>query len=111
MSDSCSSTPVSPHRFGALARPREHRRGHVDADDAPLGTDHLRGDEQVRPGAAAEVEDRPAGLDAAERERVRDAGEALDGRVGHLRQLGLRVVEVLGPGSPGREDEVLLGVG
>jgi hypothetical protein len=109
MSDSCSSTFAKPHRSGAVAGACQHRRGHVEADDATGATDHLRGDEHVRPGAAAEVEDGPPRLDAAERERVCDAREALDGRVGHVRQLGLRVGEILGPGSAGRKDEVFLG--
>ena len=55
----------------------------------------------------AEIEHRRARLDPSQRMRVRDAREAVDARVGHVRQLRLRIVEILCPAAPGREDEVL----
>jgi hypothetical protein len=48
-------------------------------------------------------------LQAPEREGVRDAGERLDGSARDAREL-LGVAEVLRPGPPGREDEVLPGL-
>ncbi len=45
----------------------EHLVGHVDADDAPPWPDDLGGDEADLAGAAAEVEDRLAGLEVAAR--------------------------------------------
>jgi hypothetical protein len=99
------------HGVGARACALQHRRCHVDADDTPGGSGHLRGDQQVRAGAAAEVQNHRPGLDAAERPVIGDAGEALHGGVGHVRELWLGVAEVLRPGAPGGEDELLLLVG
>ena len=42
---------------------------------------------------------------------VGDTGEALDGRVGDARELGLGVAELLRPRAPGGKDEVLVLVG
>ena len=56
----------------------------------PDGAGHLGGDQQVGAGAAAEVEDDLARLDAAERPVVGDAGEALDGRVRDARRARAR---------------------
>jgi hypothetical protein len=102
----CSSTLARPVASGAGAGAFEHRGSHVDTDDAAVGARHLRGDEQVGAGAAAEIEDDRSRFDASERPRVGDAREALDGRVGNVGELGSRVVEFFGPGAAGREDEV-----
>ena len=90
------------------ARLRQHRRRHIDARHVPLFADHLRGDERVGAGAASEIEHALAGSEPAERERVCDAGERLDRAVGNVRELR-RILEVLRPAAPGREDEVLAG--
>ena len=76
-----------------------------------LRPDHLRGDEQVGAGAAAEVEHNLAWLDAPELPVVRDTGEALDTRLGHAGELRFGIAELLGPGAPGGEDEVLVRAG
>ena len=77
----------------------------------PGGSGHLRGDEQVGPGTAAEVEHDGAGVDAAEDPGVGDAGEAVHGLIGNSRQLLLRVLQLLRPGAAGGEDEVVAWVG
>ncbi len=77
------SRSISPRRkstfvafsVSAFARAlRDHRRGHVDADDAPGWADLLRREEAVEPAAAAEVEDGlagPQGGDGPEGSRTR----------------------------------------
>jgi hypothetical protein len=50
---------------------------HIDADHAAGGADFLGGDEQVDPGSGAEVQNRVAFLDLAERQRVATA-EGID---------------------------------
>src|SRR5207244_2914206 len=72
-----------------------------------FGSDHLGGDERVRARAAAEVEHPRAGLEASEREGVCDAGERLDRRLGHSGKF-LWIAEVDRPGTPRREDPVLM---
>jgi hypothetical protein len=82
MSESSSSTLARPIA-SALSRARASIVVVMSTPMArPAGADHLRGSQQVRPGGAAEVYDRHAGVDVAQRERVGDAGEALDGLVG-----------------------------
>ena len=76
-----------------------------------LGTDHLGRDQQVGARATAEVENGRSLVDATEHVRVRDPGEALHGRLGDVRELGLWIAEVFGPRTPGGEDEVLRGLG
>jgi hypothetical protein len=93
-------------RLGAL----EHRRRHVDGDGVSGRAGHLRGDEQVGPRAATEVEHRLTGLDAAEQPVVGHSGEALDGRVRNARQLRLGVAELLRPGATRGEDELAFAV-
>src|SRR5207248_6402412 len=56
------------HLAGTGLGPLEHRGGHVDADRAPRGADHLGGDQQVGARTAAEVEHDLALVDRAERE-------------------------------------------
>src|SRR5207253_9050210 len=92
---------------GSRPRLREHLRRHVDADDAARVADHLRRDERVGAGAAAEVEHTLTGSKPPDRERIGDPGERLRGRLGNVREL-LRIAEVLSPGTAGREDEVAL---
>ena len=88
---------------------RQHLRRHVDAGDVALLTDHLRGNERVGPRPAAEIEHALAACEPAERERIRNARERLDGVLRNVRELG-RIVEILGPGATGRKDEVLVGL-
>ena len=47
---------VEAHFGRALPRSLHHRGSHVDPDRATAGADHLRGDQQVGPRPAAEVE-------------------------------------------------------
>ena len=61
---------------------RDHLVGHVDADDAALGADQARGQQQVDAGAGAQVEDDVAGPQARHRERVAAAERVDDGVVG-----------------------------
>jgi hypothetical protein len=79
------------HLGRARASALEHRRRHVDTDRAAARAGHLRRDQQVGARSAAEVEDHVPGLDPPERPVIGDAGEALDRRVGHARQLRLWV--------------------
>ena len=88
---------------------REHLRRHVDAGDVALLTDHLRGNERVSPRPVAEIEHALARCEPAERERIRNARERLDGALRNVRELG-RIVEILGPGATDRKDEVLVGL-
>ena len=97
------------HLRGRRPGLRQHLRRHVDPGHAPSGADHLRGDERVGAGAAAEVEHALARRKGSVLPGVRHAGERLDGGVGYGGQLG-RIAQVLGPGPAGREDEVLLGL-
>jgi hypothetical protein len=68
--------------LGGLLRFADHLVGHVDADDASAGPDLGGGDEGVQPGAAADVDDPLAGLEAAKRKGVAHAGEGFNCPVG-----------------------------
>ena len=102
---------VDAHLVGARTRAVEHACGHVDADDPPGRPGHLGGDEQVRAGAASEVEHDLSGRDTPEHPMVGHAGEAVDGGVGHAPELGFGVAELMGPRAPGGDDELLLLIG
>src|SRR5439155_1838401 len=80
-----------------------------DAGDAACRSDHLCRDERVRAGAAAEVEHALAGGEPSELPGICDSGERLDRGLRHVRELR-RIVEVLRPGAPRREDEVSVGL-
>ncbi len=81
--------PLGDHRRRAPGH-RQHLGGHVDADHPALGADHLGGDEADLAGAAAQVEDRLAGLEVAA--GVAAAVVALEHLVGdHLEVAGVVV--------------------
>ena len=91
------------------ARLGEHLGGHVDTDDGAGRGDGVRGDERVEAGARTDVDDPFAGFECADRERVADAGERLDGHVGErVDDFGV-VAEFGGEATAGVE--VVLGVG
>jgi hypothetical protein len=82
--------------------------GHVDADDAPGRPRLARCEETVHAGAAAEVDDRLAGLDRSEVEVVADAGEGIDRRSWYRVELGDGVAESDRELTAGLEMELLV---
>ena len=108
---STGSSSMMPLRTSTLVKPaaatlacgaRDHLVGHVDADDAALGADEARGQQQVDAGAGAEVEDDVAGAQAGERDRVAAAERVDDGVVGQGGQLVGRVAGELDDGALAR---------
>ena len=80
-------------RLRPRTRPLEHCRCHVDADHAPGRADLARRQQAVEARPAAEVDDRRARGQVAQRERVAGPGEGVDRRRRQPVHVGLRVAQ------------------
>ena len=81
------------HRGRRCAGACQHLVSHIDADDAPRGTDLFGGDEAVETTARAEIDNPLAGIQCPLRERIPDTRKGFDGTLRHLSDNGLVVAQ------------------
>jgi hypothetical protein len=87
----------------------DHLGRHVNAGHVTCGADLADGDERVEAGPAANVEDLLPGPQRAQRERVADAREGLDGAAGKRVDDGAGIAEELGYPRPVRKSKAVPG--
>ena len=81
------------HRCRSLARAFQHFVGHIDSDDAPLGSDLLSSDKAVEAATRPQIDDPFTGPQRPLGERIADTSKRFDGALRHSGDNGLVIAQ------------------